>query len=373
MSNVAVEEKQVTVNHISNNASLFFDMLRIIATLTVLINHAYIQWAGANLFKHRQIDDAGHAAVIIFFVLSGYVIAYTANKSNRGWRQYAQARLSRLCSVVIPALVITGIIEIGVRLYEPAFMSGYSRGLTWQRYIFSGFFLNETWFFSAAPRLNGPLWSLSFEFWYYAIFGCWIYSGKGIKSIILPLIACIIAGPKILLMMPIWLAGCAAYRLPKPVLSTQKAWALITICILGAVLSVLYVPSYPYTLGIRPLFFAGQFTTDWITGIFVATAFWLLPLSNSTVVNTPKVKLIRRIADFTFPIYVLHNPLLFLLHLLLRNQPANFWQMPVAIALVIIVGWVIGLVMEAQRPLWINGFKYVLGIGKAQDHRLNNI
>jgi peptidoglycan/LPS O-acetylase OafA/YrhL len=364
MNNAKAAEIGSTANHITNSASMFFDVLRILATLTVLIGHAYNQWLFKKWHVYTQMDNAAHAAVVLFFVLSGYVIAYTTAKSNRGWRQYAQARLSRLCSVVIPALLITGIIELVVRYYDTAFITDYSRGLTWQRYIFSGFFLNEIWFFSAAPPVNGPLWSLSFEFWYYVIFGCWIYSGKGIKSLMLPLIACVVAGPKILLMMPIWLAGCAAYRLPKPTLSLQTAWLLIMACIAGAVVTVLYIPSFPLMVGARPLFFAGQFVTDWMTGSFVALAFWLLPLSKTIVINTPKVKFIRKVADFTFPIYVLHNPLLFFLRFLLRNHPSNYWQMVIAVIVVIVLGSCIGLFIEAQRVLWVNGFKRLLGLSK---------
>jgi peptidoglycan/LPS O-acetylase OafA/YrhL len=52
-----------------------------------------------------------HLAVMVFFVLSGCVIAYTTFQRHPGdVQKYIIARLSRLYSVVIPALILTGIL-----------------------------------------------------------------------------------------------------------------------------------------------------------------------------------------------------------------------------------------------------------------------
>ena len=154
------------------------DTLRLCAALVVLILHARDQWFPS--FKHipTMPGNATHAAVVVFFVLSGYVIAHTTTNNNRGLSQYTQARLSRLYSVLLPALVITAIIEYTVAGIAPTLHDAYSRGTSWPRYIIAAMFLNETWFIANGPLINGPLWSLCFEFWYYIIFGLYFYSKK---------------------------------------------------------------------------------------------------------------------------------------------------------------------------------------------------
>src|ERR1700679_1574732 len=101
---------------IAGSSSIFLDILRIGAAFTVLYIlrigaaftvlyiHAFDRWFPSLAHAQDKPGEPSHAAVIIFFVLSGYVIAHTTISKNRGAMQYAQARLTRLSSVVIPAL-----------------------------------------------------------------------------------------------------------------------------------------------------------------------------------------------------------------------------------------------------------------------------
>ena len=184
--------------------SLVLDTLRLSASIVVLLSHARDMWFPASAHPADQPGDAAHTAVVVFFVLSGFVIAFTASAKHRTLPDYMAARLARLWSMCIPALVLTAVVELIVRFdADPNLLSSYVRGAFGPRYAVTALFLNETWFFSAAPPANGALWSLSFEFWYYLIFGLWFFNGKGWKSWLLALGACVVAGPKILLMMPI--------------------------------------------------------------------------------------------------------------------------------------------------------------------------
>lgn len=347
---------------ISTNSSLFLDTLRLSAALIVAIFHAYIMWFPEKDSTTTPLFNISHAAVVIFFVLSGYVIAYTTTINNRGSLQYAQARLSRLYSVVLPALLITGLTELIVRYTDPNLHAMYSRGASLPRYVLSGTFLNEIWFFSAAPPMNSPLWSLSYEFWYYIIFGIWFFRTTGWKSTAFLLLACFVAGPKILLMMPIWLAGFVAYRLPKPTISTSTSWLLVFAALSVTVASVVYVPIFPRPIGTPPLFFANQFITDWVNGLFFAVALWFLPLSKHVVPAGNWVASFRKVADLTFPIYVLHNPLLILSRAILgyeKNNIAHMWQ---NLIVVLIASAIIGVFLEKQRPLWSKSFGTLLGL-----------
>ena len=226
---------------ITGKSSLFLDAMRLGAALTVLYIHAADQWLPSKIHDPSKAGNVAHMAVVVFFVLSGFVISYTTHTNNRGTTQYAFARLSRLCSVVIPALLVAILAEELIKISKPELAVGFLRGISLPRYLISATFLNEIWFFSAAPPINLPLWSLSFEFWYYVIFGLWFYKRAGIKGYAYPIIACLIAGPKILLLMPVWLMGCLAYNYHFSLKKTAIAWYLIAILLIAAVLFSAFV------------------------------------------------------------------------------------------------------------------------------------
>lgn len=344
---------------ISGDSSIFLDGMRLLSALTVLVCHASYQWLHNYHRVLTVFNDLSHAAVIVFFVLSGYLIAYTTTSNNRGPRQYAAARLSRLYSVVIPALVITALIEFAVSYLDPAISADYSRGSSLPRYALSLVFCNEIGLLSASPPINNPLWSLSFEFWYYAIFGLWFFRGPGAKSLILPILACCVAGPKILLLMPIWVFGFLSYRIPAPTLSIKSGWALVGALVLAAGLVVIYVPALPYNLGYKPFFYANRFLTDWLTGIVFALAVWLLP-AGSNAVKPAVVNSLRTIADLSFPLYILHYPLIVLWRAAFGWRANDVSQMWGAIVGVAVVAVIIGIFLERQRGLWVRFFKWAV-------------
>ena len=345
---------------ISGNSSLFLDSLRICAAFTVLYIHAFDKWFPSQAHPPTEPGEPSHAAVIVFFVLSGYVIAYTTISKNRGGFQYAQARLTRLCSVVIHALLIRALSQFIIGRLNPEMLASYNRSFTGFRYILSGLFINEIWFFSSAPLLNIALWSLSFEFWYYAIFGLWFFRQHGWKSILLVLLACLIAGPKILLMMIVWLSGYMAYHLPRPEISIGKAWLLVLLGLLMAWLAIAFLPPFPFVNDYKPFYYANQFITDWIVGIFIAFSLWILPTTAGSKTRSKLTKVVREIADLTFPLYVLHYPLLVLWRCLFGYQLNNTVQLWEAIISVLLVSGIIGVILDKQRPLWDKLFQWLL-------------
>ncbi|WP_457128598.1 acyltransferase family protein [Mucilaginibacter sp. HD30] len=349
---------------ISGSSSIFLDVLRISAALVVLVVHAFNKWFLTKAYRSEWPGEPSHVAVIVFFVLSGYVIGHTTVSKNRGAMQYAQARLSRLCSVVVPAIVITACVHVIVTTVNPEVLLQYSRGSSALRYILSSFYLNELWLYSAAPPLNGSLWSLSFEFWYYTIFGLWFFRKPGKTSIMILTLAIIIVGPKIILMMPIWVMGYLAYRLPTPNVSRRMAWCIVALAFLIGGIVAAFLPPLPYVIHLKPLYYANQFFTDWVIGIFVATALWALPNGNSTQPVSKRANVCRKIADLTFPLYVLHFPLIVLWRATIGIDYGNFGQLCVAIIFVLITASIIGYFLEKQRPLWSRLFKWLLTNGR---------
>ncbi len=338
--------------------SVLLDVLRISAALVVFVLHSYYEWFPEARPKNNELD-LSHTAVVVFFVLSGYVIAYTTTSNDRGPAQYAVARLSRLFSIVIPALIITAIVELFLKLHQPLLHLQYSRDHTIVRYIICSLFLNELWFSSSAPLMNVPLWSLSFEFWYYTIFGCWFYSRQKSWTLLLPILACFVAGPKILVLMPVWFFGYLAYRLPLPVLKIPILLVLLVVCITTTVFIVAKMPAYPAVIGTKPLLWASQFFTDWLAGIGIASFLWLLPLLNYFKVEKKFLVYMRKIGDFTFPLYVLHLPLIILCKSTLVYQFNNVTQLLLVIFTVLSLAILLGILFEKQRFLWVRIFNWL--------------
>ena len=94
---------------IAPSLSLYLDLTRFTAALLVVLGHAWLV-----LFPAHPLHWPGPAAVIVFFVLSGFVIAYVTDGHDRTLADFTLNRLSRLWSVALPALVF-GVVLLPLR------------------------------------------------------------------------------------------------------------------------------------------------------------------------------------------------------------------------------------------------------------------
>src|ERR1700730_16114723 len=171
------------------------DMLRGLAALGVLVGHTrgflingYAATAPHSLFDQLFyfVNGLGHQSVIAFFALSGLLVGGPALRDiitgRWHWGPYMLRRLTRLWTVLIPALLLTWVLDTaggalgGHAGYEGAFygesFSGPSPGqpadLSLPTFLANMLFVQTI----VAPVFgsNGPLWSLANEFWYYITF-----------------------------------------------------------------------------------------------------------------------------------------------------------------------------------------------------------
>ena len=195
-------EPTVPGERMSSTLSLYLDLTRAAVALVVLLSHCWLV-----LFPSYPLHWPGPAAVIVFFVLSGFVIAYVTDGHDRTLGQYALNRLSRLWSVALPALAFGLLVShfVGTSVLAPKSADGAALFRT----AANALFLGQSWFLDLSPPFNGPFWSLNYEAWFYAIFGAWVYLPRriGMSAALLLTIA---AGPKIVLMLPCSLLGVFA-------------------------------------------------------------------------------------------------------------------------------------------------------------------
>jgi len=300
--------------------SIYLDLIRFSAALMVFISHVP-SFSGGWLW---QISGFGHEAVVIFFVLSGFVISFVVYDKNESALKYISSRLSRVYSVAIPAIILTLILYyLGQEINENAF-NGLNERLKDPIWTFFSalFFLNQSWL--ATPTFsNLPYWSLGYEVLYYAFFGILIYL-KGSKKIVLLILVSLLMGPSILLYLPIWFAGVYCFKsLKKYNLSTQVSLFLYILSILGIIFFSLeaiqniinsfmhdMIGSYFISLLLEP---AEQFSSDYILTIFVTlhifSSYYLI--KNFNIFNEKLELIIREFASHTFSLYLFHMPMLY--------------------------------------------------------------
>lgn len=195
---------------IAPGLSLYLELLRLLAATEVVLFHV----GGFPLLGgHRAVWNAfGHEAVVVFFVLSGFVIAFAAHTREHTAKAYAVSRLTRIYSVALPCLLFTVLFDrVGLALVPQLYAGLVTDGSALVRLVLGGLFLNESWALSAQMFSNTPYWSIAYEFWYYAVFAGLFYF-RGWPRIALTGLACLIAGYKILLLFPIWALGWGVYR-----------------------------------------------------------------------------------------------------------------------------------------------------------------
>jgi len=225
--------------------SLYLDLARFLAAVAVFIHNAKKESITSGFLA--PFGQFGDEAVIVFFVISGIVIASVAHSREHTAASYALARLSRLWSVVIPAIILTIILDcVGPRI-DPGVYEVFRLPL-WRPDVSSAWdalspivFMNETWIHPIGPGSNGPFWSIGYEAWYYIGFGFFLFSRGWIR--VLSLIAAgMVVGPSILLLAPFWIFGTLIFHSLGRGGSSKTAWVIwaLTLVFIAAFYAIKY-------------------------------------------------------------------------------------------------------------------------------------
>src|SRR5579872_5672261 len=282
----------------SSRASVSLDALRGSAALLVAIGHlrsAFFVNLG-QLTSHKPLwfgvyalTSLGHQAVIVFFVLSGYLVGGSViralHNDEWSWSRYFTHRLVRLWLVLLPALVL-GFAWDQAGLHSHAAPLVYS-GQGWNHTdrdvadtSTAGVLLANLGFLQSIyfPTFgsNAALWSLANEWWYYVLFpllacafALW-RARRGALLIgvygLLIVATCVLIGTSILVLFPAWLLGALLHFLP-PRRAALRGWPLAgSVLLYGFILALFAL-----------LYFRGAGALgDNLLGIVTALFVWLL-------------------------------------------------------------------------------------------------
>lgn len=345
----------------SQSLSAYLDLLRFFAALVVLLHHA-----APILFPGVPLPFPGHHAVILFFFISGFVIAHVSSRPTLKLQDYTMDRLSRLLSVSVPALLlglaVTLAVGASIAPLPVARHLGDFAVNTDQALLRTGLnlaFVGQLWSVNSMAPLNGVFWSLNYEFWYYLVFAAWHFSGPR-SRIWLALTTLLIAGPRIALLLPCWIAGLLVYRnLDRWKISRSNANILFVLSTLGYLLVFwidlpvrirdfmdYYWPQWMLTLG-GSRSFVGDYL---LTILFSLNCIAFASMSNSiTRVVSAIEPSAKTLGSYTFSLYAFHTPLLAVCVLALSMIPSFPGNGLIALSIVILGAIVFATVTEHKR------------------------
>lgn len=324
----------------SRQVSNFIHVARWVAALAVLITHVNanalvvlgdipIHQRGLMAYAMWFFYGFAHHAVVVFFVLSGFLVGGGVVRAMRERKQFLGAYLTdrtlRIYVVLVPVLLATaGLDAIGRSAFadvgayaDPAF-SNRSGLLDLLANLGS---LQDLYF----PYFgtNSALWTLAHEYWYYVTFGllaaaCGRLYGPTTRGVCGGLGALLLIGLSASLSyhlfgFVLWLFGTLAASLARPFMRSGRAAMVLFLATI---------------LGLRLVLRFSLLEIWWIGGLAdlaVALTFANLLLSLRFVEGPAwswtAAPLHARLADFSYSLYALHMPLV----IFLCAAAQHFW------------------------------------------------
>lgn len=277
---------------------------------------------GLNTSLHQVSSIASEYAVVVFFILSGYLIAHTleANIERNGKLRldvYAAARIARLYPPFLYAIGVSLLVFFVMDFFGLPGRSGPMR-LSGDLYaardivhLSLGEIKRALLMLQGLLEINGPLWSLYMEAKLYVLFACALALIGGKRGIVSKLILAVVfyfvakAGvelnPGFAGYAAMWLIGALAYY----VWSKQGGWRNCILMCAGLIIAA----------GLWHVVVDG--TALWIVArdvLIAAFISWLL------FKRRVRVPVHQSLADCSYSLYATHFPVLLLAQSLLISS-----------------------------------------------------
>lgn len=328
----------------------WLDLLRFVAALVVVVGHArasaFVDYGRLAANHHTGIvavfyalTRLGGEAVIVFFVLSGYLVGgKVIERCGKGVFvpvDYAVDRLSRIWVPLIPALVLSALVS---PTHVP--MSDWIGNLLGLQHVMS-------------PSLGGnqPLWSLAYEVWFYVL--AYAIGRQAMRPTLdvvsLALICAVTMVFSVLSVsfLTCWLVGALLYARPHRM---RPAVALP----LAALLGVGAVGALQLMSGGVMQQFSGPSMLTGLMEIMLAVATAILCSTLSTLPPLGLSRLSSILAAFSYTLYLTHYPVLTVFERMYQPSaeitPATLGAFAGAVGLCLAVAWLMYLAFEKQTP-----------------------
>lgn len=293
--------------------------IRWISAAVVCIGHALaLLLPPATGYLGGLLDSARHDAVIVFFVVSGYLVGggVLGLGSRLDVKRYAIARFSRIYIVLAPAIILIASLDglaHAIDPHSPIYASVWPGGVMgevapFDRYTFPAVLATITCLenFVGPPMGSaGPLWSLGFEWVFYFAFPALVLAADAAARVLncspwlargalvaLSVVALIAMGKFYLaLLWLIWIAG-AVTRVVCDTLQIDPRLRVLGLLIFG--LGIMASPMIGYRLA----------------DVLIGFGFAIFLSSRSGTEKGLNADLDQRLANHSYSTYVIHLPIL---------------------------------------------------------------
>ncbi len=344
--------------------SLYLDLVRFIsAALVVLIHFAHP--ALVSRATRLAIPDLGREAVVLFFVLSGFVIAYTFSYKHQSARDYIVARSARIYSVALPIVLLSfplAALAMQFTAFEPP--SWYQLEKAYLYIPFHLAFGGEIWTLSETPPMLPPYWSLNYEVWYYILFGAVVYL-HGRRRVLACAALLLLVGPRLWLLLPVWWSGVWLYRWQArthmDVGLARAGWLasllllwLYCYCDTEPALRALAKAHWPFN-SLR-LGSSERYLADYLVCLMVLLNLGCARYCKFGALHRFTVP-IRALSAYTFTLYLLHWMVRDVWIAFYRPVPDSATDLAMLVLAIALATYLVGFVTEKQKARWTIAFE----------------
>ena len=299
----------------------WIDLLRFVSALLVVVCHYrgnfFIEYGllsneDKNIFTQIFffITRLGNEAVLVFFVLSGFLVGGRAMQrilnNDIDLRSYFIDRFTRIMLPLLASLLLVVIIDTIIK-----------KPIPFKDIIGSLFSLQGI---VSSNGFNAPLWSLAYEVWFYILIGCLMIicrnkNSKNVINVFFVLAICIYVFSKLNTMyLLILFMGTFAFLLPRESIKHLKSKIFILLILLGCAFVLGQLTSETRSLNLSVFSFLDRKATS------VFLAFIAALLVHHLIVAKPQKKIWIKVesisskfSDFSYTLYLTHYPLMYLL------------------------------------------------------------
>jgi peptidoglycan/LPS O-acetylase OafA/YrhL len=343
--------------------SLYLDLCRLLAAVLVVVSHLVPYGVIAASSRYWWLN-LGRESVVVFFVLSGFVIAYTTERKTASLRDYCVARCTRIYSVALP-VVLLGFIAAAVLVLADRVPLDefYQLRKPWLYLPLHLLFMGELWTIAEPPLLLPPWWSLGYEVWYYALFGAAFYL-RGSRRLLALSVLLLVVGPKLWLLLPVWGAGVLLYHWQKTHAIARTpalfGWCATLVLLaafkesgMDAALRASALANWPFP-GL-PLKSADRVLADYLVCLLVLANF-LCARSAGFGSLLRFERPIRALASYTFTLYLVHALVMRVWLIVYPHRRSDVVDVALLLAVIAAATWVVGQLTEHRKAWFARGF-----------------